>query len=157
MIFPSLTARIISAERIVESLCAITNDVLRGNLSDRLLNANSVIVSTEEVASSSTRMRGSASRARAKDQLFSPVESRSPPSPTAFKSFPFFSTTPVARPGQAPAFFIVSCVRISVKQIMRHSCEQIRRLQYVPDAAVQQSCSAPGIASVDQHPPCVGS
>ena len=44
----------------------------------------SVWVSMEEVASSSTKMRGSASTARAKEiSCFSPVESRSPPSPTS--------------------------------------------------------------------------
>ena len=51
----------------------------------------SVCVSMELVASSSTKMRGSASTARAKDtSCFSPVESLSPPSPTSV-SQPFSS------------------------------------------------------------------
>ena len=44
----------------------------------------SVWVSTEEVASSSTKMAGEASRARAKEiSCFSPVDRRLPPSPTS--------------------------------------------------------------------------
>ena len=44
----------------------------------------SVMVSMELVASSRTKMRGSASTARAKEiSCLPPVESRSPPSPTS--------------------------------------------------------------------------
>ena len=65
----------------------------------------SVCVSIELVASSSTKMRGSASTARAKEMsCFSPVESLSPPSPTSLSQpFSSRSTTRSAETARAAA------------------------------------------------------
>ena len=85
MIFPARTTRIMSALRMVESRWAmrkLVRPVSRVEMASWM--RASVLVSMEAVASSSTKMRGLASTARAKEiSCFSPVESWPPPSPTS--------------------------------------------------------------------------
>ena len=83
MILPSCTTRITSARRMVDRRWAMMKEVRPVmTFSMAFWMSCSVTVSTELVASSSTKMRGSASSARAKDSsCFSPVERVLPPSP----------------------------------------------------------------------------
>jgi hypothetical protein len=76
MIRPSFMTRISSASRIVDSRCAMTNDV-RPRISPVMARwmSTSVRVSTDEVASSRIRIGGSARKARAiVSSCFSPAD-----------------------------------------------------------------------------------
>ena len=84
MILPSCTTKITSALRMVESRCATIKDVLPCmTVSIACCSFCSVMVSTDDVASSNTKILGSARSARANDKsCFSPVDRLLPPSPT---------------------------------------------------------------------------
>lgn len=116
----------------------------------------SVRVSTEAVASSSTRMRGSAKMARAKDSsCFSPVDSRSPP-------LAYIAVQALLQlvhhflGGDQPEGgldLLLGGVRIAVEQIFPDGAgEQVGGLEHIADGAVEPQLGAlPDVPPVNGH------
>lgn len=133
------------------------NDVLPAvTLPIAFLIISSVMVSTEEVASSRTSILGSAIIARAKDRsCFSPVESRvTALSDLAVKPFVHLLNDLVGRDdAEGFVYLLIRRIGLSVTEVVPDgSREEMRRLKHIPDVRVQPELrTLPCIPSVDEN------